>query len=221
MKQFLKYLVLVLLGAGIGFLVFKGLEKPVVPPEKPDISKELHKIDSLENKIKENEDLVAVLRDSIKQKKTVVIVKEVEKIKTMPLDENVTLLRANLEKHGELTQPGDTLPSIIQTPEQGDSLVLLSENNVKDVNCIVKKYEGEMETNALLEDIIQVDSVIIDQKDSIIQQKSCIIIEQDYTYNQNIENLQKSLQKQKTKKVVGYGVLGTVTAVLLGMLLAK
>lgn len=220
MKELGKYLLMALIGLLLGFLIFKSCSKPEEPEiQKPDITKELIQIDSLTCVIKDREKVISDLKDSIKNIKTVVVVKKVEVIKHLPLNENVELLKENLLTHGELTTPQDSLPSIITAPE--DTIVALSENNVKDVNCIVAKYEGEIQTNEYLNKIVQEDSLVISAKDSIILNQDFIINEQNLVYNENIKRMTDNIRKQQREKAIWIGALGTVAAILTGILIAK
>ena len=143
-----------------------------------------------------------------------VVVKEIEKIKELPLTENVETLKENLVKHGELTTESDSLPTVVSSVDAADTLALLSENNVKDVNIIVAKYEGEVAANSKLEEAIEDSKVVMSQKDSIIDLKSSIILNQEIGYTAEIKGLQKSLKKEKVKKTVWISVLGAVAATL-------
>ena len=176
-------------------------------------SKEKAKIDSLETIIDGKEMRIAELLDSAKHIKNVVVIKEVEKVKELPISENVSLLRENLIKHGELTEKNDTLPSTIVL-DSPDTLALLSENNVKDVNIIASKYEGEVKINEKLTEALVEEEGIVSQKDSIINLQSSIMINQELGYSAEIKGLEKSLKKEKVEKTVWTAILGSVAAIL-------
>ena len=178
-----------------------------------DSSKEKAKIDSLESIIKAKETRIAELLDSASKIKTVIVVKEVNKIKELPMTDNVELLRDNLIKHGELTEETDTLPKTFLFDDQPDTLAVLSESNVKDVNIIAAKYKGEVEVNEKLTEALWEGESLVHQKDSIIGIQSDIIVNQDIQYNDRIKSLEKSLKSEKTQKTVFVSILGTAAAI--------
>lgn len=178
-----------------------------------DSSKEQAAIDSCQVIIDGLEDRVSQLLDSAKYIKEVVIVKEVEKVKELPVSSNVELLKENLLRHGELTQKTDTLPSMIALPSS-DTLVTMSENNVKDVNMIAAKLRGEEEINNKLEEAIFDQDQIISEQEVIILNKDSIIMNQDQVYSEKVQRLNESLRIEKTKTTVAVSVLGTAAAIL-------
>ena len=178
-----------------------------------DSSKEKAKIDSLSNIIKAKEIRITELLDSASKIKTVVVVKEVNKVKDLPMSENVSLLHDNLVKHGELTAQTDPNPSTIKFEDNADTLAILSEANVKDVNIIVAKYEGELGVNEQLTLAVEEGKGLVHQKDSIIGIQSDILVQQDLVYNERVKNLEKNLNREKTTKTVLVSVLGTAAAV--------
>lgn len=179
-----------------------------------DSSKEKAKIDSLETVIKAREERIVALLDSASKIKTVVVVKEINKVKDLPMTDNVELLRENLIKHGELTNETDSLPKTLAIKDTSDTLAVLSEDNVKDVNIIAAKYEGEVEVNERLTEALWEGENLVHQKDSIIGIQSDIIVKQEVNYSDRIQGLEKSLKSEKTQKTVFISILGTVAAVL-------
>ena len=179
-----------------------------------DSSKEKAKIDSLETVIKAREERIVALLDSASKIKTVVVVKEINKVKDLPMTDNVELLRENLIKHGELTNEADSLPKTLAIKDTSDTLAVLSEANVKDVNIIAAKYEGEVEVNERLTEALWEGENLVHQKDSIIGIQSDIIVKQEINYSDRIQGLEKSLKSEKTQKTVFISILGTVAAVL-------
>ncbi len=208
----LGFLVGGILGGLAGRFLFPKIETQVEVIY--DSSKEKAKIDSLESIIQAKELRIAELLDSASKIKTVVVVKEINKVKDLPLSDNVELLHENLVKHGELTAKTDSLPTTITFDESPDTLALLSEANVKDVNIIAAKYEGEVEVNEKLTEALWEGESIVHQKDSIIGVQSDIIVNQDINYNNRVKSLEKSLQKEKTQKTVLVTALGTAAVVL-------
>lgn len=199
-----------ILGVFAGRYLFPKIETRVIY----DSSKEKERIDSLENIIKAKETRIAELLDSASKIKTVVVVKEINKVKDLPMSDNVELLHENLVKHGELTAETDSLPSTIAFDDSPDTLAILSEANVKDVNIIAAKYEGELEVNDKLTEALWEGETILHQKDSIIGIQSDILVKQDIEYNNRLQGLEKSLKQEKTKKTVLVAVLGTAATVL-------
>jgi len=179
-----------------------------------DSSKEKAKIDSLETVIKAREERIVALLDSASKIKTVVVVKEINKVKDLPMTDNVELLRENLIKHGELTNEADSLPKTLAIKDTSDTLAVLSEANVKDVNIIAAKYEGEVEVNERLTEALWEGENLVHQKDSIIGIQSDIIVKQEINYSDRIQGLEKSLKSEKTQKTVFISILGTAAAVL-------
>lgn len=179
-----------------------------------DSSKEKAKIDSLETVIKAREERIVALLDSASKIKTVVVVKEINKVKDLPMTDNVELLRENLIKHGELTNEADSLPKTLAIKDTSDTLAVLSEANVKDVNIIAAKYEGEVEVNERLTEALWEGENLVHQKDSIIGIQSDIIVKQEINYSDRIQGLKKSLKSEKTQKTVFISILGTAAAVL-------
>lgn len=203
MKEIWKFIILVLialvLGFGSSYLIF-GNKKPetivVVDNEK-----ELKEIDSLNKIISEKQGTIEKLKDSVREK-IVVVEKRIEVIKEIPMDSNVELLRDNILVYGDgLTQIDDPYPSLSTTID-GDSIVLLSENNLKDINIGLEKYGGELEINRLLEETIIEDSIIISMKDLIIADKDKIIDKDREAFEVNIKELKKQIRKEKRQKTL-------------------
>lgn len=228
MKSKLPYIlvgILFVLCLGLGMLsYFRGRSiedlKSQVQGKNEVILVEQLRIDALKKDIVAQETRVASLMDSIKNIKTTVVVKEVESIKYLPLDSSVTLLKENLEKHGELTSRDDTLPSLF-TLDQGDTIVAVSGDNVRDMNCIVSRYDWALVENQILGKIVTEDSLIISKKDSIILSKDIILSKQDSIFNENMKVFEKQIKKDKVIAGTVGGALGaaTVTAIVLGVIL--
>ena len=213
--------VVIILSIIVGLFLGFGIYHLFMPPKTKtetitiyDSSKEQAAIDSCQVIIDRLENRVEELLDSAKYIKEVVIVKEVEKVKELPISDNVELLRENL------TQETDSLPSMVSMPNR-DTLVTLSENNVKDVNMIAAKLKGEEEINYKLEEAIFDQDQIISEQSEIILNKDSIIMNQNSAYSENIQKLNESLRIEKTKTIVGVSVLGTAAAILSIICLAK
>lgn len=201
-----------ILGGVLGRYLFPKIKTETVIVY--DSSKERATIDSLETVIRVREDRIAALLDSASKIKTVVVVKEINKVKDLPMTDNVELLRENLVKHGELTAETDSLPKTLALEDTPDTLAVLSEANVKDVNIIAAKYEGEVEVNEKLTEALNEGENLVHQKDSIIGIQSSIIVNQEISYSDKIQGLEKSLQREKVQKTVFTSILGVAAAVL-------
>lgn len=223
MKNNLKKKIIIIASViiGLSFILFtiNAVEKLI---NKPSIvisnDKELKTIDSLMNVVSMQDEIIQQLKDSVVIVEKIVI-KKVNKIKEIPMTENIVLLKDNLICHGELTNVEDTLPALVKV--DNDTLAILSENNLKDVNIIVAKYEGELNKNLLLNDIIYNDSLTISLKNNIIDSKNAIIMNQEQTYNAMKSNLEVALNKEKREKT--YWIIGGVaaTSLLTGYILLK
>lgn len=219
--------VVIILSILVGLLVGFGLYHFLMPAKVKtetitiyDPAKEQAAIDSCQVIIDGLETKVAQLLEEAKNVKEVVIVKEVERIQALPISESVELLKENLIRHGELTQETDTLPAMVMMPGK-DTLVTISENNVKDVNTIAAKLRGEEEINYKLEEAIFDQDQIISEQETIILNKDSIIDNQNAIYAENVQRLNESLRIEKTKTLVGVSVLGTAAVILSIICLSK
>lgn len=213
----------ILVGLLLGFGIYHFLMPAKIKTETVtiyDSSKEQAAIDSCQVIIDGLETQVAQLLEEAKNVKEVVVVKEVERIQALPISENVELLKENLIRHGELTQETDTLPAMVMMPGK-DTLVTISENNVKDVNTIAAKLRGEEEINYKLEEAIFDQDQIISEQETIILNKDSIIDNQNAIYAENVQRLNESLRIEKTKTLVGVSVLGTAAVILSIICLSK
>lgn len=209
-KKALKVLMIAsLILAGI-FLVSYIVDKITTKPPViiVDNEKELKTIDSLNEVIVIQEEIIQQLKDSIVVVEKVVI-KEVEKIKELPITENVELLKDNLTYYGDLTEVTDPYPVLIEI--DNDTVAVLSENNIIDANIITAKYEGELNKNKLLNEIVYNDSITISLKDNIIYNKDAIILNQEQSYNAMKNNLEIALKQEKREKT--YWIIGGVVVV--------
>ena len=217
-------MIVILILSGLLFYYMRkdvnNLRRQVVSTEDLLLREKLH-VEALTKEVEESQNNVKVLRDSIKTVKNKVVVKEVERIKYLPVDSNVAILKSNIQKYGEMTNALDTFPSILAINQNQDTVIALSENNLKDVNSIVVKYEGTMAENELLEQIIVEDSTIIGLKDSIILDKNIMLSKQDSIFNENMKALEKSIKKDKVIAGTVGGCVGAaaVAVIVLGVLL--
>ena len=200
----------------ISYIVEKINNRP--PVVIVDNEKELKTIDSLTVVINEQEELIQQLKDSVIIVEKVVI-KEVEKIKELPITENIELLRDNLTYYGELTDIEDPYPSLVEI--DNDTVAVLSENNLIDANIITAKYEGELYKNRLLNEIVYNDSITISLKNGIIYNKDIMLENQEKAYNSMKENLEVALKKEKREKT--YWIIGgaVITSALTTYIILK
>lgn len=92
--------IILLLGLGLGFLIYDKWYKEPIPPEnniEEIIQPEKQKIDSLTNEIKGREDIINRLRDSLKNIK-IIRIYEVDSIRKLPTTEGVEFLRNKLRE---------------------------------------------------------------------------------------------------------------------------
>lgn len=194
-----------------------------------DNKKELRIIDSLQNtndslmlSINDYKKLNEELKDSI-EVKIIYIEKRIEAIKKMSVNENTELLKDNLVVYGELSSVTDTFPCIISSDEKDDSIVALSKNNLKDINCIIAKYEYELGINNYLNQTIKNDSVIISLKDDIISNKDEAFNREKRIFEQNMKSMQEQIDRERRNKnlAIGGGIAATISVGILTYLITK
>lgn len=115
-------------------------------------------------------------------------------------------------------------PSFIQGQEiiehNGDTLITITPGEVKTMNSIIVDLERSKDIISLQKKIILEDSIVTVKKDSImVVQKELQLKKEDY-YISSIQGLEKSLKKEKRKRKIWAGILGSV-AVILGVLAIK
>lgn len=96
----------------------------------------------------------------------------------------------------------------------GDTIVTITPENLKTINSIIVDLESSKEIIRLQKNIIQEDSLIKLEKDSIINYQWSIQKMKDNYYIESIDGLKKSIEKEKRKKKTLVGVLGSVAAIL-------
>lgn len=96
----------------------------------------------------------------------------------------------------------------------GDTIVTITPENLKTINSIIVDLESSKEIIRLQKNIIQEDSLIKLEKDSIINYQWSIQKTKDSYYIESIDGLKKSIEKEKRKKKTLVGVLGSVAAIL-------
>jgi hypothetical protein len=177
--------------------------------EVPKIIENIEKIDSLKNII--TKDSLKV--DSLEREKSKVVEKvivKIEKLKTLEPDSTIILFDNYSKAYGEIDTPSPVL--------QEDTTVLASVDNIRNSNIISSKYEGELEKTKILNEMLQTNYGIIQNKDSIIYENSIILKKTEEAYNANLDKLKKDLKKEKRKRKA-ITVLGSAVAVTLGYFL--
>ena len=199
----------IIIGFGIGLLIIKSRTKEIVVEKVVEV-KETKTIDSLNRVIKVNEEIIESLKDSVREK-IVYVEKRIDEIKELPIDDNITLLRDNLLVYGDNFDINDTLPSLCQINDSKDTLVLMSEDNLTDINVIIAKYEGTIAITNYYLSTIEADEEIISLKDSIIVQKDNIIDWERENFESNMKDLEKIIEKERRKQIY-YTIGGIITA---------
>lgn len=205
----------IIIGFGIGYFIFRNQKPAEIIVEKEDT----HKIDSLNLVIRENEATIETLKDSVREK-IVYIEKRVNEIKELPIDQNLDVLRDNLLVYGENFEVTDTLPALCQVGESEDTLVLISEENLVDINTVFIRYEGTLKINDYLEKTIKADSSIISLKNSIILEKDEALERQRLAFENNMQTMDKIIAKERRKQIY-FTIGGALVAGTLVYLLVK
>lgn len=106
---------------------------------------------------------------------------------------------------------------------EGDTMVTISQGQLKTINSIIVDKEYTSKENILLDSLVlQKDSVIsiltkkYEIKDSIVSRYLRVIDFQE----DRIDGLEKSIRKEKIRKV-GWGIGGGIVGIILGILVAK
>lgn len=208
-KDIMIIILSIIIGFGIGLLIVKSRTKEIVVEKVVEV-KETKTIDSLNRVIKVNEEIIESLKDSVREK-IVYVEKRIDEIKELPIDDNITLLRDNLLVYGDNFDINDTLPSLCQINDSKDTLVLMSEDNLTDINVIIAKYEGTIAITNYYLSTIEADEEIISLKDSIIVQKDNIIDRERENFESNMKDLEKIIEKERRKQIY-YTIGGIITA---------
>ena len=207
---------LIILIAILGIIVISLLfvlvtRKPKVVV-KVETKENIEKIDSLNTIIEEYSNRVDSLTQ-VKEKVREKVIVRVEELKIMPPDSTLYVFHEYTEKYGELNS---NTPKLTE-----DSIVLCSVDNIRDANIISAKLEGEIQKTEALEQIVSLDSSIINSKDSIITQKDIILDKTVEAYQSSLDDLAKSVKKEKRKKKTVFVVGAAVAAALAGLLIVK
>ena len=128
--------------------------------EVPVYYQDLVTIHDLENLVEQKNLEIRELKNRVQEVKEVVII-EKEQIQKLPPDSGVVKLREFLEAYTDTTL--DTFPTLTS-----DSLVLLDNGNLRDINSVFLDYFGDEEIIFDQGEIIYLDSIVIGSLDSII-----------------------------------------------------
>ena len=208
-KDIIIIILSIIIGFSIGLLIIRSRTEEIVVEKVVEV-KETKIIDSLNRVIKVNEEIIESLKDSVKEK-IVYVEKRIDEIKELPIDDNLILLRDNLLVYGENFDVSDTLPSLCQISDSEDTLVLMSEDNLTDINVIIAKYEGTIAITNYYLSTIEANEEIINLKDSIIVQKDNIIDRERINFESNVKDLEKIIEKERRKQIY-YTLGGVITA---------
>jgi len=202
MKNWIKILIALVLGFIIGLVVIKSKTTiKEVTIEKPVYYQDLVTIHDLENLVKQKNLEIQELKNRVQEVKEVVII-EKEQIQKLPPDSGVVKLREFLEDYTDAVP--DTFPTLTS-----DSLVLLDNGNLRDINSVFLDYFGAVEIIFDQGEIIYNDSIVIGSLDSIIGIETGIR-----------ENLETALTQEKKRKNIwmGVGIGATITTLIIGVL---
>lgn len=95
----------------------------------------------------------------------------------------------------------------------GDTMIVISPNNLKTINSIIIDLEDSKKIINLQNKIIKNDSIVKSERDSIIVNQTSIINKQNEYYTESINNLEKTLKKEKIKKTIWTSALGLVAVI--------
>lgn len=96
---------------------------------------------------------------------------------------------------------------------KGDTMIVISPNNLKTINSIIIDLEDSKKIINLQNKIIKNDSIVKSERDSIIVNQTSIINKQNEYYTESINNLEKTLKKEKIKKTIWTSALGLVAVI--------
>lgn len=104
---------------------------------------------------------------------------------------------------------------------KGDTLVTITPDNLKTINCIIADFEYNSKQIKLYKEIIFQDSLLISNKDSVIRVTNQIMETKEKYYQDTAAQLQKSLEKEEKKRTLWTSILGGVAAIFGILLIAK
>lgn len=96
----------------------------------------------------------------------------------------------------------------------GDTLIAISPTNLKTINCIIVDFENTKDQLELYKQLTIQDSLLINEKDSIIAVQDKLMVKKENYYIETATQLKESLKKEKKKRKIWTGILGGVAAIL-------
>lgn len=97
---------------------------------------------------------------------------------------------------------------------KGDTLIAISPTDLRTINCIIIDFENTKDQLDLYKRIVKEDSLLINNKDSILVVQSQIMTKKENYYINTAMSLQNDLKKEKKKRKIWTGILSGVAAVL-------
>lgn len=97
---------------------------------------------------------------------------------------------------------------------RGDTMIVISPKNLKTINSIIVDLESSKEIIKLQKSIITEDSLKMNNLDSIISYQFMMMKKKDDYYINSVQDLEKSLKKEKKKRTIWTSFLGGVAVVL-------
>lgn len=104
---------------------------------------------------------------------------------------------------------------------KGDTMIVISPNNLKTINSIIVDLEDSKKIINLQNKIIRNDSIVKLERDSIIMNQVSIIDKQNKYYIESLNNLEKSLKKEKKRKTIWTSSLSLVAVILGTIVICK
>lgn len=104
---------------------------------------------------------------------------------------------------------------------KGDTVIAISQNDLKTINSIIVEYEYTVKELDLRKQQFLVDSALLIAKDSIILEKDFILAKKEKYYVNLNEELHKSLEREKKKcrnivtgTTIGAGAVAVLVSIL-------
>lgn len=174
----------------------------------------------LKDSVKQRESVILVLQDSLKElaEKDTVFITQIQRIREMQSERESELLSVSDNEHIKLF---DSLTNLIQESEpttMKDSSAIVDIDRIKSVNIIGVRWIDQVEINDLLEGRISVkDSQLNIQDDIIITQAATL---EDYKgmieyYDDIEENLTEQVLKERRQKRLVAVISGIVIVIAL------
>ena len=104
---------------------------------------------------------------------------------------------------------------------KGDTMIVISPSNLKTMNSIIVDLEDSKKIIGLQEVIIKNDSIVKQERDSIILNQLSIIDKQEKYYTESINTLEKNLRIEKRKKTIWTSALGLVAVIFGAIAISK